>query len=226
MIANALTRLTIIAAALLQGFLSMGFQLVATRVIAPFFGSTLIVWAFVISTFLAAFSIGAILGGACSRLAAPSIVRGMRAIGVAGVAGFLATAELGHQVLVVIDRMVPSLPIGLAIACVALFLVPIAALSSMLPIFTEILVKGGNRSGLSTGLIYGVSTAGNICGVMATAFVLIPHLHSSTLLTAWAASAAVCFLLFYLIVRAVLAGELEPDATMHGAGVGSADPGG
>lgn len=67
MIVRFATRLAIVSAALLQGFLSMGFQLVATRVVAPYFGASLIVWAFVISTFLAAFSLGAFLGGLCSQ---------------------------------------------------------------------------------------------------------------------------------------------------------------
>jgi MFS family permease len=233
MMANIAVQSMIIAASLLQGFLSMGFQLVATRVIAPFFGSTLIVWAFVISTFLGAFSIGAILGGACSRLTAPNIQRSMRAIGIAGAAGFVITAELGHPLLVVIDRYVQSLPVGLGLACVALFLGPVIALSAMLPIFTEILVKRGNKSGLSTGLIYGMSTIGNIFGVMATAFLLIPRLHTSTLLVGWAISAAACFCLFYLVVRMILAYQqaiepfrLEAREALPSAPLDSADPSG
>ena len=196
--------LAIVAAALLQGFLSMGFQLVATRVVAPFFGATLIVWAFVISTFLAAFSAGAFVGGACSRLGRQGIERSMRLIGLAGVAGFGIDAGFGHALIAVIDRHVRSLETGLALVCLLLFLLPVAALSSLLPIFTEILVKSGNRSGLSTGLIYGVSTLGNILGVMATAFVLIPSLHTTTMLAGWAAAATICFALFYAIVKLVL----------------------
>jgi hypothetical protein len=194
----------IVAAALLQGFLSMGFQLVATRVVAPFFGATLIVWAFVISTFLLAFSAGAFLGGACSRLPAGGIVRGMSAIGAAGVLGFVVTAELGHPLLAVIDGLGLGFVYSLSLACVLLFLLPVAALSSMLPIFTELLVKGGNRSGLSTGLVYGVSTLGNVAGIMATAFLLIPRLHTTTILVGWAIAAAACFALFTAIVKSML----------------------
>ena len=205
MTASLPMQLLILGAALLQGFLSMGFQLVATRVIAPFFGATLIVWAFVISTFLAAFSIGAILGGACSRLPPARIRKSMRLIALAGVAGFVVTAELGHPLMVVVDRLLQSFELGLGLCCIALFLLPIAALSSMLPIFTEILVKSGNRSGLSTGLIYGVSTLGNILGVMVAAFVLIPRLPTSTILLGWAAASAVCFSLFCSIANRVMA---------------------
>ena len=204
MTARFLLPLTIVGAALLQGFLSMGFQLVATRVVAPFFGATLIVWAFVISTFLLAFSGGAFVGGVCSRLRAAAIERSMIAIGLAGVAGFVLTAEFGHALLAVIDRNVHRIEIGLGLACALLFLLPVAALSSLLPIFTELLVKGGSRGGLSTGLIYGVSTLGNILGVMVSAFVLIPRLHTTTILAGWAVAAAICFALFAAIVKIVL----------------------
>ena len=51
-----------------QGFISMGFQWVGSRLLYPYFGSSVIVWAFLISTFLAAFSIGSIMGGLLTRL--------------------------------------------------------------------------------------------------------------------------------------------------------------
>ena len=45
------------------GILSMGFQLLASRLLNPHFGSSIIVWAWLISTFLAAFSAGSMVGG-------------------------------------------------------------------------------------------------------------------------------------------------------------------
>src|SRR2546430_7393855 len=48
------------------GMLSMGLQLVASRVLAPFFGTSIFVWASLITTFLAAFSTGSFIGGAVS----------------------------------------------------------------------------------------------------------------------------------------------------------------
>jgi len=50
------------------GYFSMGFQVVGSRLLAPHFGSSFIVWAFLISTFLAAFSTGSMFGGWVSRL--------------------------------------------------------------------------------------------------------------------------------------------------------------
>lgn len=198
-------RLFVVGAAFLQGFLSMGFQLVATRTVAPYYGSTLMVWAFIISTFLVGFSLGAIFGGSQSRLLEKDILRSVKLIGVAGITGFSITAYLGHEILGLIDQSIQSLLLGLGISCVALFFLPIMALSSILPIFTEVLVKSGGRGGLSTGLIYGVSTLGNVVGVMSTTFVLIPNLHTSTILQGWAIASTLCFYAFFLVIKKSIA---------------------
>ena len=43
----------------------------------------------------------------------------------------------------------------------------------------------GTPPGKASGIVYGVSTLGNIAGVMLTAFALIPHFRVSTLLYLW-----------------------------------------
>lgn len=191
------------AAAFLQGFLSMGFQLVATRLLAPFFGSTLFVWAFVISTFLAAFSVGAVLGGVFSQFAARRMMASLIGLVGVGVAGYFVTALLGHAILALIDARLDEIFLALGLSCLALFFFPVVCLSALLPIFTEALMSGGSRGGMSTGVVYGVSTLGNISGVMVTAFVLIPTFSTSAILRGWTGAATICFGLFvWLIGRA------------------------
>jgi hypothetical protein len=189
--------------ALFQGFLSMGFQLVATRLLAPFFGSTLFVWSFVISTFLAAFSIGAILGGLFSQLGTRRLMRNLIALVLIGLAGYLVTAIEGHAILQWIDASFDNSFLALGLSCFALFFFPVLCLSALLPIFTEALMSSGFRGGMSTGVVYGISTVGNITGVMVTAFILIPSFATSTILQGWTVAAAICFAMFVgLIGRA------------------------
>jgi hypothetical protein len=198
-------------AAFLQGFLSMGFQLVATRLLAPFFGSTLFVWSFVISTFLAAFSIGAMLGGLFSQLATRRLMVNLVALVAVGLAGYLVTALLGHAILASIDSRFDDMFAALGLSCLALFFFPVVCLSALLPIFTEALMSAGSRGGLSTGVVYGVSTLGNITGVMITAFVLIPSFPTSAILRGWTGAAAICFALFVWLI-----GQAAPGmATRH-----------
>ncbi|MGD0721400.1 MAG: fused MFS/spermidine synthase [Roseiarcus sp.] len=186
--------------AFLQGFLSMGFQLVATRLLAPFFGSTLFVWSFVISTFLAAFSLGALVGGLLSQMPRRRLMARLVALVLVGLAGYLVTATLGHAILRAIDAGLDNVFVALGVSSFALFFFPVLCLSALLPIFTEALVGSGLRGGLSTGVVYAISTLGNITGVMATAFVLIPSFATSTILQGWTAAAAVCFALFVWLI--------------------------
>ena len=59
---------------------------------------------------------------------------------------------------------------------------PVLVLSSFGPQCVQYLATPGTAPGKASGLIYGVSTLGNIAGVMLTAFALIPHFRVSTLL--------------------------------------------
>jgi hypothetical protein len=187
-------------AAFFQGFLSMGFQLVATRLLAPFFGSTLFVWSFVISTFLAAFSVGAILGGLFSQLPPKRLMANLIGLVLIGLAGYGVTATQGHAILQLVDARLDNVFLALGLCCFLLFFFPVTCLSALLPIFTEALVAAGARGGMSTGVVYGVSTLGNITGVMATAFVLIPSFATSTILLGWTAAATLCFAMFVWLI--------------------------
>jgi len=183
----------ILMLALLQGFLSMGFQLVASRLLAPHFGTTLIVWAFLISTFLAAFSAGAFLGGLTSRLKARRRRAAIAVQGLISAAFFALVAFAGRPLLRVIETSFEQLWAGLAIACALFFLIPVAALSAILPVLAETFSGEDRTTGVASGVVYGTSTLGNIAGVMATAFLLIPNFSTSALLAGWFAVSLVCF---------------------------------
>lgn len=167
------------------GFFSMGFQLVGSRMLAPHFGSSLIAWAFLISTFLAAFSAGSLFGGWVSRLFQPRKHRWVWMMVGLNVICLGFTAFLGKDFLRFIDTGIGSIGLGLLVACPVLFFLPVMMLSGFLPLVTEALAQSGFSAGSASGLIYGTSTAGNIAGVMGTAFLLVPFFRVSHLLIAW-----------------------------------------
>ena len=81
------------------GVLSMGFQLLASRLLNPHFGSSIIVWAWLISTFLAAFSLGSMLGGWISNLPTAARRRGQLAGAVLAVLALAVTAFFARDLL-------------------------------------------------------------------------------------------------------------------------------
>ena len=167
------------------GILSMGFQLLASRLLNPHFGSSIIVWAWLISTFLAAFSLGSMLGGwiSCQPRSRRSQVQVLAAL--LGVLTLAFTAFFGRNTLDGIEVAFVEPGTGLLVSCVGLFFIPVTMLSSFGPQCVQYLAARGTTPGAASGLVYGISTVGNIAGVMVTAFALIPNFRVSTLLYLW-----------------------------------------
>jgi hypothetical protein len=173
------------------GILSMGFQLLASRLLNPHFGSSIIVWAWLISTFLAAFSLGSITGGWISNLAGLRRRRAQWAGAGVAIATLALTAVCGRSLLDAIEIGFPDPSVGLFVSCAGLFFLPVTALASFGPQCVQFLAARGSPPGKASGIVYGVSTLGNIVGVMLTAFALIPHLPVSALLYLWLGVAVV-----------------------------------
>jgi hypothetical protein len=95
------------------------------------------------------------------------------------------TAFFGRTTLDHIELAFIEPGTGLLVSCLGLFFVPVTMLSCFGPQCVQYLAARGSAPGAASGLIYGISTIGNIAGVMLTAFALIPHFRVSTLLYLW-----------------------------------------
>ena len=184
------------------GILSMGFQMLGSRLLSPHFGSSIDVWACLISTFLASFSIGSMVGGWISNLGVAARRRGQQAGAGAAVVSLAITALWARGLLAEIEVAFPVPMIGVLASCLALFFVPVTALSTFSPQCVQFLAQRGTQPGKASGLVYGVSTLGNIAGVMLTTFVLIPNFRVSTLLYVWLGVAVVSVLALLRLLRA------------------------
>jgi hypothetical protein len=183
------------------GILSMGFQLLASRLLAPHFGSSIIVWAWLISTFLAAFSVGSMVGGWVSNLAPAPRRRGQVIGATLAVATLGLTAVMGRTMLAGIEVAFTEVSTALFVSCMGIFFLPVTALSTFSPQCVQFLASRGTPPGKASGVVYGVSTLGNIAGVMLTAFVLIPHLRVSTLLYLWLGVAVLSLAALLRLIR-------------------------
>lgn len=189
------------AVVVVLGILSMGFQLLASRLLNPHFGSSIVVWAWLISTFLAAFSAGSILGGIISNLPDALRRRAGFACALVAVATLGIVAFLGRTLLAGIESAFTDVGVAIAVSCVGIFFLPVTALSTFGPQCVQYLASRGTPPGKASGVVYGVSTLGNIAGVMLTAFVLIPHLPVSTLLLLWLVVAFVSLAVLLRLIR-------------------------
>jgi len=70
--------------------------------------------------------------------------------------------------------------------------VPLSLLGTFSPIAVSILTRSAEEAGRVAGLVYGVSTIGNVVGTLLTTFTLIPTIGSRAITYIFALTLACC----------------------------------
>ncbi len=174
----------LLCAAVLAGAMVMLYEFVAVRILARYFGSSLDVWASVISVMMAALSAGYATGGAVADRAGGLAPVGL-ALMVAGATGCFMEALAGFA-----GPRLLALDWGYALhpymAAALVSFVPIFALGSVLPQSIRLCAGDGTRVGRAAGWVSALSTLGSIAGVVLTVHVFLTHF--GVLQTLYAAS--------------------------------------
>jgi spermidine synthase len=170
----------IAAAVFVAGGVLLGLELVASRVLAPFFGSSIFVWGALIGVVLAGLSAGYWAGGVLAdRIPRPSLLLGVLA---AGAGTILLIPVVDRVVLEAIVEWDPGPRLNPLLATVALFGIPSVVLATASPIAVRLRARSVATVGSTAGRLYALSTAGSIVGTLLTAFLLIPELGTNQLL--------------------------------------------
>jgi spermidine synthase len=158
------------------GAASLGAEIAAARLLAPYFGASTVVWANTIAVVLVALSAGYWLGG---RLAArrprPKFL--YEVILVAGIAlatvPLLARPFLGASVDALASVSVGA-AVGSLLGVLVLIAGPVLLLGAVAPYAVQLSVRSARDSGPVAGRLYAISTAGSLVGTFLSALVLIP----------------------------------------------------
>jgi spermidine synthase len=157
-----------------SGAILMGLEIVGSRIIAPFFGSSVFVWGALISIFLGALSLGYYLGGTMAdRWPSATVLAGL--LSLAGIA-ILSLNAIARPVLLAFDAWDLGPRLSPLLASVVLFAVPSVLMGTTSPFAIKLVARDLATVGTSAGVLYALSTAGSIAGTIATAFFLIPSL--------------------------------------------------
>lgn len=166
------------ATVLLGGVSSIGIEITASRLVAPYFGDSTLIWANIIGLTLAFLSLGYWLGG---RMADrhPSAAVLFTVVGVAAVfAGLIPL--FARPILAVsldaFDQVDVGEFYGSLLATLLIIAVPITLLGFVSPFAIRLLVADVGHSGQIAGNLYALSTVGSIAGSFLPVLVLIPRL--------------------------------------------------
>jgi len=158
-------------AVFVSGVASMGLEIVAGRLLAPGFGSSVYVWGSIIAVFLAALALGYWIAG---KTAANRASRAGLALALVGAAAYVAFVMVFGETLVAMTedlpiwrRFLPLVPVTL------LFGPPTVLLGFVSPYGAELI--DARSTGDASGQVYALGTGGSIVGAFATTFVLVPE---------------------------------------------------
>jgi len=162
----------------------LALELLASRIMTPYFGVSLYIWSGILSITLVSLALGYWGGGKLAagkrgRAVPPEKLSFLFALmpalaAIAIVIACLAYPHLFYQ----LARL--NLVLGAFLACVALLGVPLMATAAMNPLLVAMLLRQsagrGELADAGAGRVFFVSTIGSVAGVLVTAFGLIPHL--------------------------------------------------
>jgi hypothetical protein len=198
-------RLGMYAVGFILGFVLMGFEMLSSRYLNPYFGSGIYTWAAIISVTLFSLMMGYFLGGALVDRRPTAGLLGVLVLLAAlwmavipfAVDPLNAEAYLGLQtpdLLLGVGETFGYGPVGIAFgvttASFVLIFVPLTLIACFSPFAVRLLLVATHASGRQTGAVYGISTFGNILGTLATTFLLIPAIGSSAITWVFAAVTA------------------------------------
>lgn len=169
--------------AFFSGLSVMGIELTASRLIAPYFGTSLFVWTNVIGVILAALSLGYWWGGKLSEHK-PHLRTLLTIILVAGVLLSIIPFIIKPVALAVAfdtSRVSSAgfvIMIGSFLLTVALFFIPIMLIGMTSPYLIKLVSHKRHDMGNASGRIFAVSTLGSIIGTFLPALVFIPTIGS------------------------------------------------
>jgi predicted membrane-bound spermidine synthase len=189
----------IYAVAFVTGAIVMGFEMLGSRYLNPYFGSGIYTWASLISTVLIALTAGYFLGGSIAdRTPSPTV---LALIVMVGSAYLLALPSFAQSVLEFVLAGVDDIRAGSLISALALMLFPVTLLGMYSPFAIRLLLNSAERSGRVSGAVYGVSTAGSIVGTLGTTFLLIPAIGSRAITLSLGAAGLVSGLALLALAR-------------------------
>lgn len=173
---GTLARPLLLPLVFVSGMASLAVEFGASRLLAPYFGTSLYVWGVLIGLILVYLSAGYVIGGRLAdRHPRDDVLYQITAwaglwIGVIPLVSYpiLLLSQQGFKELSV------GLVAGTLLAVVVLFAAPVILLGCVSPFAIRLLLRDVETGGNTAGRVYALSTAGSILGTFLPVFWFIP----------------------------------------------------
>lgn len=165
------------------GMSVMAVELGASRLLAPYFSSSQIVWTIIIGTIMIAMALGNIYGGrSADKSPDPGKLYGRILIAAVWIAAIPAVGKyviLGISALLIFSVNSNFLIIAAFAACMVIFVFPLFLLGTVTPSLAKYSVDSLDDSGRTVGNLNAFNTIGSIIGTFVPTFITIPSVGTS-----------------------------------------------
>src|SRR5258706_1728082 len=175
---STIHRWLLILLVFVAGACSLAVELSASRLLAPYFGSSLFVWANLIGLILLYLTVGYYVGGRLAdRSPRPGVLYTLTII-----AAFLISVIpfLSRPILLWSQSAFATYSIGVfygsLVSVILLFAIPMILLGCVSPFAIRLRIEQVGKSGRTSGQLYAISTAGSIVGTFLPVLLLIPNI--------------------------------------------------
>ncbi|MBU0495539.1 MAG: fused MFS/spermidine synthase [Chloroflexi bacterium] len=167
---------------------TMAVEMCASRLLAPYFGTTLIIWANLIGLILIYLTVGYYLGGRLAdRFPRETVLYTLVAVAgfAIGLVPFVARPIL-YLAAIGFAQYSVGLFVGSLVGVLLLFSLPMILLGCVSPFAIRLQLHGVASGGHTAGSIYALSTVGSILGTFLPVLVFIPAIGTATTLLGFA----------------------------------------
>lgn len=154
------------------GLVFLCVEIAGSRILAPSFGNSIFVWGSLIAQFMAAYALGARLGGWLADRH-PSAGWLMAILIISGVLTGTLIPLMGTAICRQLAGVVSNEAIGPLVSAMVLFFIPSLLMAMAPPYAIKLLTTSLSKLGTVAGKVSSVNTLGSIVGALLTAFVLI-----------------------------------------------------
>lgn len=185
-----------------SGMSVMAVELGASRLLAPYFSSSQIVWTIIIGTIMIAMALGNVYGGK-SADKDPDPDRLYRRILIAAV-WIAAIPVAGKYLIILISGLLVLavdtnfLILAAFVSCMVIFVFPLFLLGTVTPSLVKYSVKSLDVSGETVGMLGAMNTIGSILGTFLPTFVTIPSVGTSVTFLIFSGILLVLGLVYFL----------------------------
>ena len=161
----------------------MAVELGASRLLAPYFSSSQIVWTIIIGTIMIAMALGNLYGGkSADKNPNPDVLYRRILVAAVWIAAIPVIGKyiiLGVSGLLIFTISTNFLIIAAFVSCMLLFVFPLFLLGTVTPSLVKYTVDSLDDSGKTVGTMNACNTIGSILGTFLPTFVTIPAVGTS-----------------------------------------------